>query len=92
MRASSREHICTLFRNRIKALQVYMDSEGIAASGQADSYSARLFIMCTMFSSLFVYNHRGILEARVFQELSIVAAILEDYRPGDEISAHEPSL
>lgn len=59
-----------------------MDSEGTDSYARSGGYNTRLFLMCTMFSSLFVYNHRGLLSARVFDDLSVVATILEGFRAG----------
>jgi hypothetical protein len=64
--------------------QVLLDSEGIEASAQSDQYMAQLFSMCILFSSLFVYNHKGFLEARAFKELSLVATILQEITAGAE--------
>ena len=63
-------------------LQVLLDSEGTEASDQSDQYMAQLFAMCILFSSVFVYNHKGFFEARAFKELSLVATILEDITAG----------
>lgn len=63
-------------------LQVMLDSEGIETNAQSDQYMAQLFSMCILFSSLFVYNHKGFLEARAFKELSLVATILEEINAG----------
>jgi hypothetical protein len=62
--------------------QLLLDSEGIEASGQSDQYKAQLFSMCTLFSSMFVFNHRGVLNLRAFHELSLAATILEDIMQG----------
>lgn len=70
------------------SVQVLLDSEGIEASAQSDQYMAQLFSMCILFSSLFVYNHKGFLEARAFKELSLVATILQDITAGALFVTH----
>lgn len=73
---------CNIFQQSHIPLQVLLDSEGIESRGQSDQYMAQLFSMCILFSSTFVYNHMGLLDASLIEELSVAATVLQDITAG----------
>jgi len=64
-----------------------IDSEGIDAPGNKATIDSRVFALCLLISSVFVYNTMSLIEENSLRHLSFVTSLAEHINPSSEENA-----